>query len=47
MIGKLICWWKGKHARGKSIAATQGHVIYQCPRCKATWQRAARRKAAP
>jgi hypothetical protein len=42
MLGKIICWWKGKHVRGIPIAATeQPHAPgdqnvkrFRCPRCK-------------
>jgi hypothetical protein len=36
MIGRLICWWKGKHVRGKRIDALENGKVkrFQCPRCK-------------
>ena len=35
MIGRLICWVKGKHLRGKRVATHEngGAKIFQCPRC--------------
>lgn len=40
MIGKLICLLT-KHKRGKRLETVtyDGSVIYECPRCKATWVR--------
>lgn len=60
MIGKLVCWWKGKHKRGKPklwrgptlegtdmkhgepIVGPKG-TLFECPRCKATWTRPAKK----
>lgn len=33
MLGKLTCWWKGKHLRGKLISKDQTHKRFACPRC--------------
>ena len=33
MIGKLKCWWQGKHLRGKLVQATAHERIFECPRC--------------
>jgi len=35
MIGRLICWVKGKHLLGKRVASHEnGSVkVYACPRC--------------
>lgn len=35
MIGKLKCWWKQKHVRGKYVRAEDnGRVkFFACPRC--------------
>jgi hypothetical protein len=54
-LGKLQCWWAGKHLRGKKIGRRQldknpengwdGFTnIYQCPRCLATWTRKVKAK---
>jgi hypothetical protein len=36
MIGKIICYFKGKHMRGKLVRAEDnGRVkFFACPRCK-------------
>lgn len=36
MIGRLICWWKQKHLRGKRVECLSNGAIkvFQCPRCK-------------
>jgi hypothetical protein len=43
MIGRLKCWWKGKHARGKLLmvvnTAERPEKHYRCPRCGAKWVR--------
>jgi hypothetical protein len=35
MVGRLICWWKKKHLRGKFVRAEDnGRVkFFACPRC--------------
>jgi predicted RNA-binding Zn-ribbon protein involved in translation (DUF1610 family) len=33
MLGKLICWWKGKHVRGRMVSKDQTHKRFECPRC--------------
>ena len=32
-LGRLFCWYKGKHLRGKLVYADQEKQIYQCGRC--------------
>lgn len=47
MLGRLICWWKGKHKRGvRHIDGTRllqytnpQMVMFICPRCGATHTR--------
>lgn len=38
MVGRIICWWKKAHKRGKFLRAEDnGRVkIYACPRCGRT-----------
>ena len=34
--GALICWWTGKHRRGKPIEGLEGTLdrrYFECPRC--------------
>ncbi len=35
MIGRLQCWWKKKHVRGKFLRAEDNGrtKIFACPRC--------------
>ena len=35
MIGRLKCWWTGKHLRGKRIESLDNGATkrFQCPRC--------------
>lgn len=33
MIGRIVCWWKGKHLRGKLVDKDQTHKTFGCPRC--------------
>lgn len=35
MIGKLVCWFKGKHLRGKRVRAEENGAVkfFACPRC--------------
>lgn len=35
MIGKLLCWWKKQHKRGRFVRAEEnGRVkVFSCPRC--------------
>ena len=35
MIGRLICWWKGKHLRGRRVRVEEngGVKFFACPRC--------------
>ena len=35
LLGKLLCWWKRKHVRGKFLRAEDcGKTkIFACPRC--------------
>jgi hypothetical protein len=46
MLGKLICWWKGR-ARSKRISPKEqeGFAEFQCPRCKAKWTRTTKKAA--
>jgi hypothetical protein len=51
MIGKLICWWTGKHRRGvrlKMVNSTSTIPLdhFECPRCKAMWSRKKRTRKA-
>ncbi len=54
MLGKIICWWKGGHLRGKPVGRNQldktadsWETVYECPRCRSRWNRKAyARKAA-
>jgi hypothetical protein len=32
-IGKIICWFKKKHLRGRFLRAEDGFRVYACPRC--------------
>lgn len=32
MFGKLRCWWKGKHLRGRFVRSEDGFKVYACPR---------------
>lgn len=41
LAARLACWRHG-HRRGKRVS----HNAVECPRCKATWLRAERKKAA-
>lgn len=34
MIGRIVCWWKGKHLRGKFSRANDTHKFFKCPRCQ-------------
>lgn len=34
MIGRILCWWKKKHVRGKFSHATATHKVFKCPRCR-------------
>lgn len=36
MLGRLICWWKQKHVRGKFVRAEGNGTVkfFACPRCK-------------
>lgn len=45
LLGKLRCWWSGKHARGKRLAnaGDTDERMYACPRCGATWTKKARK----
>ncbi len=38
MLGKIICWWKGKHLRGKVVLhdVIKGEKRCACPRCGRT-----------
>lgn len=38
MIARLICWLVG-HKRGVRTIQSADHAKFQCPRCKATWER--------
>jgi predicted RNA-binding Zn-ribbon protein involved in translation (DUF1610 family) len=50
MIGKLICWWTGKHKRGRRVTASmvtttstgQATNRFECPRCGSQWTRQAK-----
>lgn len=35
MLGRLICWWKKKHVRGKRVRVEDNGAvkIFACPRC--------------
>lgn len=33
LIGRLMCWWNGKHLRGKPLSKDQTHKRFSCPRC--------------
>lgn len=49
-VGRLQCWWSGKHRRGKRIASPatlQGSASFECPRCGSTWSRPERKRATP
>jgi hypothetical protein len=53
MLGRLICWWTGKHRRGRPVSLVgalgiddirpdKNGLMLQCPRCGKTWDRKAR-----
>lgn len=49
MIGKLICWWTGKHRRGKFLRVDHGSEqfnVYACPRCSRETRYKVRAKSA-
>lgn len=33
ILGKLICWWKGRHLRSSGFDVGNGLCQYCCPRC--------------
>lgn len=33
MFGWIVCWWKGKHIRGKLLRQDQAEKVFGCPRC--------------
>ena len=52
MIGRLICWWKGEHLRGKLVnirpldkvcGQEREERTYSCGRCGALWHRKVKR----
>jgi hypothetical protein len=32
-IGGILCWWKGKHLRGRPVPSANGKRKFACPRC--------------
>lgn len=32
-LGRIACWWRGKHVRGKLLSKDQTHKTFACPRC--------------
>lgn len=36
LLGRFLCWWKGKHIRGKFVRAEDNGTkkFFQCPRCR-------------
>jgi len=36
LLGRFLCWWKGKHLRGKRVEClSNGSIkVFKCPRCK-------------
>lgn len=50
MLNRIICYFKG-HLRGKRVETVTHsdlsvEATMQCPRCKATWTRTTKAKAA-
>lgn len=33
MLGRIVCWWRKKHLRGKLVDQDQTHKTFACPRC--------------
>ena len=48
MIGKFLCWWNGKHLRGKRVECQDnGQIkVFACPRCGRRTQYRAEQKSA-
>lgn len=36
LSGRFLCWWKGKHIRGRRVRAEENGAVkyFQCPRCQ-------------
>jgi DNA-directed RNA polymerase subunit RPC12/RpoP len=33
LIGRFICWLKGRHIRGRLVSKDETHKTFECERC--------------